>query len=395
MNKPQKIRFAFLSLLIISSLACGISRSIPGTAQPSETGVPVAASPDVPVATSTPLPGAPVQPGASNPDEPVLITGEIPYTSPFFLNSAAEPFVMLEDQAGFVKRDKNFVFDLRGQTLGAVQVDADQKLTFTLALPSVPQGTQLDLDNNGRQDLGVQVFGVAYWSNTWGDPFLEERDGTGWSNAYTSAITDPNRDSELTGGTLVVWAPDGMQSFPSGFGADQMLFTEDDPATPIPAGYSLVNLDQEPFRVYKEAQPSLTLTEGVTAVNDFSDLGYGEAFQAMFEKVSREYPFTVEKSVDWQALNAEFLPRAQSAADLNDFYGVLRDFTYQIPRWPCQRLIQQRGVLCRAWRRDWSRPGRIERWEGNRKICAPFPAGRAGWNGGRRTGRLIQWRACQ
>jgi hypothetical protein len=37
--------------------------------------------------------------GEENPDEPVFVQGNIKYTSPFFVNSLTEPFVMLEDEA--------------------------------------------------------------------------------------------------------------------------------------------------------------------------------------------------------------------------------------------------------------------------------------------------------
>ena len=86
---------------------------------------------------------------------------------------------MLEDQAGFVQRDREFVFRLAGQVIGPVEQTGDKALTYSLSLPSVPQGTQVDVDHDGQQEAGVQIFAVAYWSNTWGDPFLEERDGTG------------------------------------------------------------------------------------------------------------------------------------------------------------------------------------------------------------------------
>jgi hypothetical protein len=36
-----------------------------------------------------------------------------------------------------------------------------------LNLPAVPQGTLVDVDNDGEKDTGVQVFAIAYWSNTW------------------------------------------------------------------------------------------------------------------------------------------------------------------------------------------------------------------------------------
>ncbi len=281
------------------------------------------------------LPDPVVEPGydpsSADPDEPILVTGTIPFTSPFFINLTAEPFVLLEDQAGFYQRDEDFVFPLAGQSIGPVWKVDDQTFGFSLALPSVPQGTFLDVDNNGQEDRGVMIFQVAFWSNTWGGPFLEEREGTGWSGAYTSALTDIERDGEIYGGTLVVWAPDDQQSFPTGFGPDELLFTEDDPVTPIPAGYSLVNLNETPFRIYKESVPELTLVEGASEVKDFSSLNRLDAFDAMFERVRLEYPFTTEKNIDWDALYAEFAPRIEAARSTADFYIVMKDFTMRIP----------------------------------------------------------------
>ena len=89
--------------------------------------------------------------------------------------------MLLEDQAGFIQRDLEFEFALVGQALGPVELFDEDTVTFQLALPAVPQGALTDLDNDGETDPGVQVFAVAYWSNTWGGPFLEARDGRGWS----------------------------------------------------------------------------------------------------------------------------------------------------------------------------------------------------------------------
>jgi C-terminal processing protease CtpA/Prc len=204
-------------------------------------------------------------------------------------------------------------------------------VTYSLALPSIPQGTPLDVDNDGQSEPGVQIFAVAYWSNIWGGPFLEERDGKGWSTAYVSTVTDPERNDEIIGGILVVWAPDDQQSFPTGLGPDNSLFTEDDPAAPIPAGYNLVDLDQEPFRIYKETRPNISLNEGDIAVNDFSKMSYADAFKAMVDKVGLEYPFTREKRITWQALYNEYAPSVAEAANDKDFYKIIHDFIQQIP----------------------------------------------------------------
>src|SRR5687768_11719874 len=52
----------------------------------------------------------PVQ-AQDKPDEsgPVLLTGKITYTNPFFTVGVAAPLIVLEDQAGFIDRDPGFV----------------------------------------------------------------------------------------------------------------------------------------------------------------------------------------------------------------------------------------------------------------------------------------------
>jgi C-terminal processing protease CtpA/Prc len=310
-----------LILVLASTLACQAVAGLTTTTTPIPS----------PTVSPTPLPAQPVDPGAENPNEPVFITGEIPFTSPFFVDTLSEAFVMLEDQGGFIQRDLEFEFRLESQTIGPVEQIDDQTLSYQLSLPAIPQGTPFDLDNDGVEEAGVQVFAVAYWSNTWDGPFLEERDGTGWSTAYASTITDVDRDHEITGGTLIVWAPDDEQGFPTGFGADNKLFTDDDPAAPIPAGYSIVYLDEEPFRITKEAQPTIDLYEGATAVMDYADLSYEQAFENLFQKASTEYPFTEDKNIDWQSLYDQYAPQIAEAENDTEFFWALKEFSLEIP----------------------------------------------------------------
>lgn len=281
--------------------------------------------------TRAPLLDPAVDPTNLSGDEPVFITGTIPFTSPFFASLATEPFVLLEDQAGFAARDKEFEFPLSGQTIGPVWQIDESTMGFSLSLPLVPQGTLLDVDNDDEEDRGVMVFGVAFWSNVWGGPFLEEREGTGWSTAYTTVLTDPDRENEISGGHLVIWSPDDKQQFPTGFGADEMLFTEDDPVAEVPTGYSIVALNQEPFLVYKEAKPEFVLIEGSSQVKDYSAMSYGDAFDAMFEKVSLEYPFTEEKGLDWDALYEQYGPLAAAADNDDEYYRAIDSFLREIP----------------------------------------------------------------
>ena len=322
--KKSHIQLTLFGLLVILAGACQIASVKTGTRSTSTSEAASTQPALLPGATSG------VQPARGR-EEPVLITGSIHFTSPFFINTLSEPFVLLEDQAGFVRRDEEFIFSLESQVVGPVNVSQSEGLTYSLALPSIPTSTQIDVDNDGQEDQGVQIFAIAYWSNIWGGPFLEVRDGTGWSTAYSSTITDPEREDEITGGTLIVWAPDRLQGFPSGFGEDKALFTSDDPTSNVPAGYSLVDISQEPFRIYKESQPKIDLIEGDLAINDYSQLTYPEAFQALFDKVTREYPFTPDKQINWKAIYDRIAPRVASARTDQDFYLAMRDFTQSIP----------------------------------------------------------------
>ena len=80
------------------------------------------------------------------------------------------------------------------------------------------------------------------------------------------------RNGEIVGGIFLVYAPDDQQGFPSGFGEDGLLFTEDDPIVILPEGYTIVNLDAEPFSFDRSRNPVVDLIEpeGIALV-DYSE----------------------------------------------------------------------------------------------------------------------------
>jgi hypothetical protein len=106
-----------------------------------------------------------------------IVTGQVTYTNTFFTDGVAQPIIILEDQGGFVKRDRKFVIPVKSQVIGEITSDFyTSPFTYSLALPSEPNGTLNDVDHDGNKDTGVMIFAVAYWTNTWGDPYLERRD---------------------------------------------------------------------------------------------------------------------------------------------------------------------------------------------------------------------------
>jgi C-terminal processing protease CtpA/Prc len=268
--------------------------------------------------------------------QPTEITGTFTYTNDIITTYYVENAVALVDMYGFVKRDREWEVPVASQTLGFLQMDPARKTgKYTLELPELPTGQMVDVDNNGKSDKGVQVFAVSYWPNLAGGPYSEGDDPTkGWPTYLASIVTDSENKDEVLSGNLVVWAPDGNQKFPTGFGPDQKLFTADDPVGSIPAGYSIVNLDKEPFSVSQTPKPSLALFEPKeAAIKDFSNESYTKAFEDMFGVVKKNYAFNgiQGKEPDWDKLYGQLQPRvqdAQSKHDPNAFYLALRDFAW-------------------------------------------------------------------
>ena len=131
----------------------------------------------------------------NNEGGPVSVTGDVAYTNGFFTSGVDEPLVILEDEAGFVDRNHGFLIPEKSQVIGKITSDFfTSPFSYSLDLPIEPSGDLRDVDQNATKDTGVMVYGVAYWTNTWGDPFLEKRDlyGGGWSSAYASFRVDPN-----------------------------------------------------------------------------------------------------------------------------------------------------------------------------------------------------------
>lgn len=271
---------------------------------------------------------------------PVSITGQLHYTNALFTSGVAEPQIILEDQAGFIDRDEYFILPPESQVLGQITSDFfTSPFTYSLSLPVEPAGSLRDVDNDGEDDTGVMVFSVAYWTNKFGDNVLEERDlyGGGWSTAYSStrASSDPATRLEIIGGKLIIYAPDAGQGFPSGFGDDGLLFTGDDPIVTIPQGYSVVDLDSQPFLLDRASRHIIDLYEPEeAAINDFSDLGYSAAFTAMVDLFRHEYAYTELYELDWDTLEETYAPRfseAEAAEHSAAYALAMRDFLWEIP----------------------------------------------------------------
>lgn len=268
---------------------------------------------------------------------PVRVAGDFKYSNDFVLETYyVEQAVALADMHGFVIRDKEWMTATESQVLGFMNVDYENNQgTFSVDLPVLPRGTMNDVDNNGKEDAGVQIFAVSYWPNYAGGPYSEGDDPTyGWPNYLASVVTDSENDDEVTGGKLLIWSPDANQQFPTDFGGDGKLFSGDDPVAPVPVGYSLVDLDARPFAFSQDTELTATLYEPADlALKDYSTDSYTVAFDKMFDVIRKEYAFNgIEgKAPDWDALYKELAPKVKKAEDDKDptaFYLAIREYTW-------------------------------------------------------------------
>jgi len=267
----------------------------------------------------------------------VKISGEFTYTNGFAVETYyVEQAVGLTDMHGFVVRDQLWEMPIPGQTLGYLKIDASTKTgTYFIDLPAKPEGTLNDVANDNSGSTGVQIFAVSYSPNLAGGPFSEGDDPSfGWPSYLASVRTDTENKQEVVGGKLLVWAPDENQKFPTAYGADTLLFTADDPEGSIPAGWSVVDMDTNPFSVIRDENPSVELYEPVdVATKDYSAESYTQAFQNMFDYLKTNYSFNgiQGKQPNWDELYNQVYPEVQAAEakkDATAYYLALRDFTW-------------------------------------------------------------------
>ena len=271
----------------------------------------------------------------------VRITGSMSFTDPTLPLILREPVFDLWDLHGFITRDPMWLAPASSQILGRGTLDGRRLTgTYTVDLPIEPEGILNKVDHSNDGGAGVQVFAANYAPNLTGTPYLEGNDrdyALGWPTDLASIVTDSENHDEVTGGKLIVWAPDSSENFPTGFGADGLLFTADDPINTIPAGWSVVDLDQKPFRVSTNATEDVQLYESASAaVKDYSGQSYVDSFDSLFHSVSTNWAFNgvPSKHIDWQGLHDRVRPKvvaAQAAHDPAAFEAALAEFINSIP----------------------------------------------------------------
>ncbi len=285
-------------------------------------------------AVTTPPASGPVATVAAAPvadSGPVAIVGEAGSAN-FFASPETfpEPVVALIDAANVIEQEASFASD-KTQILGAFDTAMfPLPAKYSINLPIQPAGTPIDLDNNGQTDTGVQVFSLVVASNFTGNSALQQLEQSGMPSYLTDIAT-----GEITEGAFLVYAADGNQGFPTGSGADKKWFTADDPAGPIPQGYSVARLAADGTVTLDRAEQATinTIERAEQASPDFSQQGILESFNSLIDTLKVRYAYTDLRQLDWEAIRAKYLPeveKADAAQDIGAYYVALNDLALSL-----------------------------------------------------------------
>lgn len=238
--------------------------------------------------------------------------------------------ITLFDLTGFVRRDFNYVQGSQpivgwvDHATGNYQVD----------LPIAPAGPFNNVGHHAG-DRGVQSYAIDAWSDSVGDGRPGPWDARGWNWTNTSLLT-AHGTHEVTGGQIAVWAPDALQRFPTGMGADGKLFTADDPVGPLASGWSVIDLNEKPFARIRTARASVPITADELAPVDLSQLPPTQAFDKLVAYMQARYPIADAQPVDWAGLKAKYRPAfaaAERSGEAVDFQIAMNRFTIDVNHW--------------------------------------------------------------
>jgi C-terminal peptidase prc len=250
---------------------------------------------------------------------PRVITGSYTTTNPLYPTLGADVGAILYDMTGAVVEDFDFESPPEAQTLGTLTGDIASG-TYRIELPPAPGGILHDFDGDDSTPPAVQVFVAATYINFLGDIYVNHGESTFDSSTQLEPMT-----YHVIGGHVVVWSARDGEKFPGGFGDDGAAFTGDDPLLDLPAGWSVVSLDTDPFTVLRDDTVDVPIIESFGGLHDYSAMNYQDAWDTLFNRMRATYPFTDEKRLDWDLIYDEITPLVQQAGTDLDFHlGITR-----------------------------------------------------------------------
>lgn len=256
---------------------------------------------------------------------PRLITGTYETTNPIYPTIGAQTGVVLYDLSGLIQGDFDYQPPEETQTLGILRGDIVRG-QYTISLPAIPAGQMVDFDGDPTTTPAVQVFAPATFIEFRGDAYMNR----GETPLELSVRLEP-LTFDIIGGHVLVWSARKGELFPVGLGPDGAAFTADDPLMSLPAGWSAVSLESEPFSLTREAHVDMPIVESFGGLNDYSQMSYVDAWETLFQRTALTYPFTAEKNLDWEAIYEQLTPAVRQASSDLEFHLVITRLGSLIP----------------------------------------------------------------
>ncbi|HWK80717.1 MAG TPA: S41 family peptidase, partial [Thermomicrobiales bacterium] len=224
-----------------------------------------------------------------------------------------------QSTARFVPRENQII------GLATSPLFGDKPGTYRVGLPIVPTAAPFDIDGDGAGEPGLMAFAIAVGANIVGDSYLEQFEQGG-----TSSFLQDNQTGRFVEGSLLLYAKDDRQVFPSGAGADGAWFTADDQTEAIPQGYTKVSLGKDGTAAFdRSATPTMDAMEAASEASpDYSGQSWVEALNSLIDRLKQRYAFTEFRGIDWEAIRATYVPKMQQAQDAKDataYYGILNE----------------------------------------------------------------------
>lgn len=232
----------------------------------------------------------------------------------------------LTDASGYWGIDPIFLLP-RDQQMNGTYTGNAARGQYTVSLPATPNGRAFDVTTGKLDDQAVtSIYDVRLYSDITDRGYMVENEDP---IASSMAI---EVDYEISGGSIFVFAKSAAE-FPTGVGADEKLFTSDDPRAPIQAGYTRVDLTQTPYALTPVTDTlSLDLvTTGAGDVNDYSNLKCADLIPTFLTRVQKYYGFTELKNIDWEAIRAELIPASKTASEGAACEALILRFAQYIP----------------------------------------------------------------
>lgn len=255
-----------------------------------------------------------------------LVTGNYAITNPTYVESGAELDVIMLDMGYEVEHNIDLDAVPEGVVVGTLK-GTTEKGTYQLTLPIHPRGPLFKLDKSAQDKQGLGIYEIAAGDHPTSPDITQSR-------TFAAIVGTAVFDEQLyrtTGGKVFVWSPDKGEKFPTDFGDDKTLFTDDDPLGEVAAGWSMIDLDQHPFKITRADKLTADLLEGGGALEDYSKLSYSEAWDKLFTRVSTHYPFTKLKKINWKAIHDKVQPMVDAATDDSLFEEAIQAFVLSIP----------------------------------------------------------------